>query len=121
MIAFNDKSYGEIVLHPPPLSYLSILMLPFLFSRSAMVHIAKFFSYLMFWIENIFFIIAFFFFELVMGPFVCFIITINILKNSMGVLKTIANLIVWGIVCMPMMMILVVKDCSYLIKILCYH
>ena len=30
MIAFSDKSYGEIVLHAPPLSYLTLIMIPFM-------------------------------------------------------------------------------------------
>ena len=35
MIAFSDPSYGEIVLHAPPLSYISIVMFPFLVFRGA--------------------------------------------------------------------------------------
>jgi hypothetical protein len=39
MIAFDEKSYGEIVLHPPPLSYMSAIMIPFVISSWLMKYI----------------------------------------------------------------------------------
>lgn len=121
MIAFENKSYGEIVLHPPPLSYLSMLMLPFMVSSVAMRHISKFFSYMMFWLENIFFILGFLMIEFIISPLSYIKIWWNILWNSIGVLTIITNSIVFAIIGFPLTICLVLRDCSYLIRILTYH
>ena len=121
MIAFNDRDYGEIVLHPPPVSYLSAMMIPFLVSRKAMRFISKGFSYLMFWAENIFFIMAFMLFELAIMPIAYIKVWINIIRNSMGVLNTIVNCLVWLIIGLFMMIFLLFKDVFHLVKILSFH
>ena len=121
MIAFSDRSYGEIVLHPPPLSYLSALMMPFLVSRVAMLYISKGFSYVMFWLENIFFVLAFLGFEAAIFPIAYIKVWINIIRNSMGILNTILNCIVWLLIGIPMMLFLLFRDMRYLMKILSFH
>lgn len=121
MIAFSDKSYGEMVLQPPPLSYLTILMVFFTPLPRAMVYISKFFSYLMFWIENVFLILGFLGFEIFIFPFAYIKIWFNIVKNSMGVLRRIINCFVWAIIGMPMMLFIVFRDMAYILKILGSH
>jgi hypothetical protein len=121
MVAFSDEAYGEIVLHPPPLSYLTILMLPFLICTRAMVYISKFFSYLMFWIENLFFIIAYLLLEVILLPLAYIKIWFNIIKNSMGVLRTILNCFIFAIIGVVMMVFIFFSDMFNLIRILCYH
>jgi hypothetical protein len=121
MIAFEERSYGEIILHPPPLSYLSTLMIPFLVSSFVMQYISKGFSYLMYWLENLFFISGFLFLELLIAPVAYVKVWINIVRNSMGVLKTILNCIVWGLIGLIMTGFLMFRDVAYIIRILCYH
>ena len=121
MKAFDDRSYGEIVLHPPPLSYLSAMMIPFLVSSVAMKYISKSFSYLMYWLENLFFIAGFSAYEILIAPIAYFKVWFNIIKNSMGVLNLIINCIVWLLIGIPTIVFLVLRDIFYLIKILCYH
>ena len=121
MIAFSDSSYGEIVLHPPPLSYISILMLPFLVCQKLMVYISRAFSYVMFWLENFVFIVAFLGYEAIISPLAYFKVWYNIIKNSVGVLKKIGNCIVWALIGVIMMVFIVISDCCNLIKILYSH
>jgi hypothetical protein len=121
MIAFEDKSYGEMVLHPPPLSYLSAALIPFTFSSFLMLYITKAFSYLMHWIENLFFIFGFLFLELALAPLAYIKVWLNIILNSLGFLKTVVNCIVWAIVGIPMMIFLLLRDIGYLMIILCHH
>jgi len=121
MIAFNDRAYGEIILHPPPLSYLSSMMIPFLVNKESLKHVSKGFSYFMFWFENIYFIIAFFFFEICIMPIAYIKVWINIIRNSMGVLNTFLNCLIWAALGFFIMFYLLFKDISYLIKILSYH
>jgi hypothetical protein len=121
LTAFNERAYGEMILHPPPLSYLSALMIPFLVSRVVMVYVSQAFSYMMYWMENLFFIFAFLAFEVIMAPIAYVKVWINIIKNSMGVLKTIFNCIVMLLIGFIMILILLFRDVCYLIRILCYH
>jgi hypothetical protein len=121
MIAFEDRSYGEIILHPPPLSYLSTLMVPFLISPYIMKSVSKGFSYLMYWLENLLFVAVFAFSEFFIAPIAYLKVWFNILKNSMGVLKTIGNCVIWLLIGLIITVFLFLRDIYYLIKILCYH
>lgn len=121
MTAFEERSYGEIILHPPPLSYLSTMMIPFLVSSFLMRYISAAFSYMMYWLENIFFIFTFLFSELLLAPIAYIKVWINIIRNSMGVFKTILNCIVIALIGFIMIFFLLLRDVAYLIKILCYH
>ena len=38
LIAFNEEGYGEFLVHPPPISYLMAIFLPFSCSRKAMIN-----------------------------------------------------------------------------------
>jgi len=121
MTAFAEESYGEIVLHPPPLSYLSILMAPFLVSRKAVRYVGRAFSYLMFWIENILFIGAFMAFELAISPVAYVKVWINLVRNSMGVLNTIVNCIIWLLIGIFFVLYILLKDVAFLMRILSHH
>jgi len=121
MIAFEDKFYGELVLHPPPVSYLSSVMLLGIFSTTAMTYITMGFSYLMHWIENFFFIGGFIMFEAALAPLAYIKIWINIIANSMSLLKTIVNCIAWAVMGLPMMAFMILRDSAFLIRILSNH
>jgi hypothetical protein len=75
----------------------------------------------MFWFENLFFIVAFMFFEILIMPIAYIKIWINGARNSMGILKTILNCFIWLLIGLFMMFFLVFRDVGYLIKILAYH
>jgi hypothetical protein len=75
----------------------------------------------MFWFENLFFIVAFMFFEILIMPIAYIKIWINVARNSMGILKTILNCFIWLLIGLFMMFFLVFRDVGYLIKILAYH
>ena len=119
--AFEDKSYGEIILHPPPISYFSTLMLPFLISKRAMVYISRFFSYMMHWIENIVFILGFFWFEFFIAPLAYVKIWVNLCFGTRGKIYLLINCIQWFFFGIPVMFYLHLRDIYYLIRILCKH
>jgi len=121
MIAFEEKAYGEIVLHPPPLSYISMIMMPFIMSSFLMTYVTKFFSYMMHWLENVFFIFGFLFLEMALLPLAFVKVLMNLLTNSLSVLKALVNCLVWMIIGIPVILYLVLRDSRYLIKILSYH
>lgn len=72
MTAFKDRAYGEMVIHPPPLSLLVAVLLPFSFSRDTLKKMSMLLSYGIFWIENIFYIILFILFEILLIPIAYF-------------------------------------------------
>ena len=121
MIAFDDKHYGEMVLHPPPISYLATIMIPFSFSSFLMKYVTKTFSYLMYWVENTFFLCGFLTIEMVLMPFAYLKIWSNIIASTLGFLKTIVNCLSWAILGVPMMLYLILRDCCYLLNILGHH
>jgi hypothetical protein len=69
--AFEDESYGELIIHSPPLNYLNLLSTPFIFSRKSMKLFSKSLSYFIFWVDNIFiWMNLFLLIEIIISPFV---------------------------------------------------
>ena len=57
-IALMDPNgYYEIVIHPPPINFFSLFLLPFLIKGSIMKIGSRFFAKFMFWFENCLFIL----------------------------------------------------------------
>jgi len=121
MIAFEDRTYGEIVLHPPPLSYLSTILLPFMVNKTAIASVSAVFSKMMFWLENVFFIFCFFGFEFFLAIFAYIKVWLNLVKNSVGVLNLVINCLIWAVFGLLLIFYLIFKDCYYLCKILLMH
>lgn len=121
MIAFQEEAYGEIVLHPPPVSYISAMMIPFVVSSWLMRYITRGFSYTMHWVENAVFIGAFFGFELALAPLAYTKVWLNLIANSLGLLKTIMNCLAWAALGLPIILFLAIRDSVYLVHILSHH
>jgi hypothetical protein len=121
LIAFNDRDYGEIVLHAPPLSYIWSILLPFMWSRTVVAALTKVISYLMFWIENIVFIAFFILLEFALMPIAYFKIWFNIITNSSSILIMFTNSVFYAFAGFGIMFWVLLKDIAYLIKILAYH
>lgn len=121
MIAFNERAYGEMTLHPPPLSYFSALLVPFAMCSNVIPSISKGFSYFMFWLENILFLLAFFIFELMMFPIAYIKVWYNILKNSTGISKMLGYSIVWILIGIILMFFIILNDCGNVFNILMQH
>jgi hypothetical protein len=120
MIAFNEKSYGELVIHPPPISFALLPLLPFIFSRQLMAKATACFSLIVYWVENIFIIMAFLGFELAVMPFAYLKTWINLFRNSPHIGIFFLNMLLFGI-CGPfIMMWYILKDCKYFITLLSY-
>ena len=117
-MAFNEESYGEIVLHPPPLSYLCLGLLPFLGNKEKMKRVTKNFSLMMFWIENSFLLLLFAFYELILIPFAYLKTLINILTASkIGFFRKTLLLLVWFIIGIFLNLYLLIRDCRNMYNI----
>jgi hypothetical protein len=70
MIAFKDEwGYTELIVHAPPTNVFLILLVPFIFNKEKMRYWAEKYSKVVFWVENIYFIIEFFLKELILVPY----------------------------------------------------
>jgi hypothetical protein len=119
LLAFENEAYGEIVLHPPPLSYGCLILLPYLWNEKKMLKNSKKFSIAMFWIENVTGIFAFIIYELILVPFSYWKTALNLLQGSgSGTIRTLWECLIWFIIGIPFNIYLVYKDCSTLHKIL---
>ena len=86
IVAFNNPDYSELVLHAPPLSYLSlffyIIFLPLKMASLQTEFLNMFYSLFMFWLENIVLLILVFILEIVFVPFAYIKGCLTVLKNS---------------------------------------
>lgn len=82
MIAFDEKDYGELVVHSPPLNVFCILMVPFTVFPIWMEWISRSFSYLIYWVENIIFLVFFFSLEVCLIPFVYLRLALTFLNSG---------------------------------------
>ena len=97
MVAFDEPNYGEMVLHPPPLSSIAIFMVLFVFFDKKIGKIAVKISLIIFWLENIAFLICFSILSIAFIPLVLIKILYNILRSGHGLFSTILYSIVWVI------------------------
>ena len=121
MKAFSDRTYGEMVLHPPPLSYATLVLMPYLVNRKALTKISTTFSYVLYWAENSIFVIAFFMFEFAVCPFAYFKVWINIIRNSKDIFNLICYCVLWLLFGLPTTIFLVMRDVFNLIMLLTYY
>lgn len=128
MIAQDElnNGIGEIVVHPPPINLLCTLIFPFLLLKGNlykenMPKICEFFSKANFWMENIFFILAFIIFELLMSPFVYLKTFYTITYSTEGMFTTVANLFYWTALGVVYLVIILLKDTYVLMEILYLH
>jgi len=99
VLAFENEAYGEFVFHPPPLNYLCLFILPFIFNQEQLMKVTKIFSFLMFWLENAVCVGILLIYELCLLPFAYLKTCYNILfLESQSVLIRLAFLIGWFIV-----------------------
>jgi hypothetical protein len=114
----DHYGYYEMVIHPPPLNFLTIALLPFLINRDFIKKASLIFSKTMFWLENILFIPAFLLGEILWCPFIWFKVLFNI--TAMAEFVTFFPLFFMWIVIGPFYLAFsVCKDMFYFLKILC--
>lgn len=95
MRAFDEGEIGEMILHPPPMSVFSAMLLPFSIHPKLFKRASKVFSYLMYWCENIVLMNAFLLYELLILFITYFKVYLNILRASEGLFTKIFYVGVW--------------------------
>ncbi|CDW78613.1 UNKNOWN [Stylonychia lemnae] len=121
LIAFENDSFGEIVLHSPPTNYFVLFILPFMVNRNLMKRVSKIFSYGIFWIENVIFLFIFLLYEIFLIPVVYVKTFINIITCSVGLFTIMFHCAAWFFSGFFFSFFLVFRDIYYLAKILSMH
>jgi len=75
----DENYYKELVIHPPPLNFFSMFLIPFSLSRDSMKRVGIIFSKLIYWFENLLFIFIFLAREFILAPVIYLKILGNIL------------------------------------------
>lgn len=121
LIAFKDDDYSELVLHPPPVSLLTALLVPFSLIKPIALKANQFFSYLIFWLENIIMVFLFFLYEFLLLPFVYGKIFWNLMFSSQGLFTVIFYCLIWIFAGFFFTFGLLLRDIFYVLKILAMH
>lgn len=117
IVPFQDRIYGELLLHPPPLTYSAIVfILPTFCSNRGMENMSFLFSQFMYWLENVIFGLLFFVFELVLCVPTYFKVYHNIMLNARGG-KLVLYLVVWTACGFFLLIFIVLEDTKHLFKI----
>ena len=114
----DTHGYSELVVHPPPINFFTLFILPAMFRPTMMKKASECFSKFIFWMENVFYIIAFVVYEICLCPIIYFkvLITIGFMAS---ILRLIPLVLFWIFAGPFVLMYHVGKDVFYFLKILC--
>jgi hypothetical protein len=77
-------------------------------------------SVMMFWIENIPYLLGFLLYEIVLMPLIFFKVLFNIIRLSSW-LKTLPTIIVWVLIGLFILIFNIIKDVFYFLGLLCNY
>ena len=124
MSAFDEGPIGELILHPPPISTLSCIILPVLLFRNHKIGrtIAKIYSYTMHWMENITVLILLnLFYEIMLVPICWMKVFLNLFWANFGLFTWIFFIGVWFLFGLLVLCFFIIRDTAYMFYILYMH
>lgn len=120
LIAFRSE-YQELVIQPAPLSYFSLPLVLFIPWKRLMVKASLYFSYFMFWMENIILVTAFIIFELALSPVMYLKVFYNIWFVPYSLFIRCVFYILWTL-CGPILVVFfLLHDTNIMINIMKMH
>ena len=122
LIAFGNESYCELALHTAPINVLAIpvQLLAFMLPSRFMAIVCKYFSYLMYWLENFLFLALFFIGEcfLLMPVYVKNIVIITWASSQVGIFTPFINGALWIVLGIPISCYILLRDVYNLFNIM---
>ena len=113
----DKRGLEELVIHPAPMTIFTLILLPFSSVPKTFHDKAELFSKLMFWIENIFIILVFFIYSVLLIPLIFFKMLYNLFR-SMKIYLFVPFAFVWIIFGFLFLPLYIVRDIYFLVKIL---
>ena len=123
-IAMQDEwGYEELVVHPPPINYLTGLLLLSVFNDNLMLRSSSFFSKAIFWLENLCWFISYMLvYETCLIPLIYIKLIYNILRVESNKLYALFLCCVWLVIGPVYLTAGLVKDMYHYFKVLYdYH
>jgi hypothetical protein len=114
----DEWGYSELVMHPPPLNFFTIFLIPCVIRKGLMKRMAELFGKLMFWLENLLYFIIMFIYEMILVPFIFFRVCFHIIRLS-TISSMVFLLLVWVFTGIFFLLFNVYKDMFYYLKIMC--
>ena len=93
--AYKEVGYGELIMHPPPISGFWIFLIPFLWYKKLLIKMSKLLSYSIFWCENIALFSLFVTYEITIMPITYSKVFLNIVRWSEIFLTKIIYIGIW--------------------------
>ena len=120
-IPLQEKwGYQELVVHPAPLNAFTVFLIPFTIRKQMMRSMANLFSKIVFWLENMVYIVLYAVYELVLVPFIFLKVVGNVFRVA-GFFSLLPLLIIWCLYGPFVLIIGVFKDFYFFIKTLCNY
>lgn len=123
-IAMQDEwGYEELVVHPPPINYLTGLLYLSVFKDNMMLRSSKSFSKVIFWLENLcFYIVWMLVYEALLIPLIYIKLVYSIMRVESNKLNAFFLVFVWLIIGPVYLVLGLIKDMYYYFKVLYdYH
>ena len=119
----DEWGYEELVVHPPPVNFLTSLLLLSVFKDNVMLRSSLIFSKVIFWLENLgIFIVQMLVYEALLMPIIYLKLIYNILRVESNKLYAIILCLVWLIIGPFYLIMALVKDMYFYFKVLFdYH
>ena len=67
-------------MHPPPINLLTLVLVPCVFSQGLMLRVSAVLNKVIFWLENFYYILELFLYELALVPYIYLRLILNIAK-----------------------------------------
>lgn len=106
------------MVHPPPINYISATLLLAVFEKGFMLRMSQTINKIIFWLENIYYILVMLFREMVLGPFVFARTVFNILKAA-SIINAARLILIWIFTGPPFLVYCCLNDMYFFLKILC--
>lgn len=118
-LAFRDEwGYQELVMHPAPLNFFTLILVPAALNKVTMKNFGEAFGKFVFWFENIFYIFGFLLYELFLIPILFFKIIYHIIMQT-RFFNMVYLLLIWFPFGILFLFVGLIQDLFYFIKILC--
>lgn len=116
--AFRERGYGELVLHPPPLTYFALLyLIPVVFCSVPVEKMSMYLSMTMYHAENVLFVLFFLIGEILLIVPVYIKVFWNIQVATSGC-TCFLYILAWTVLGLPLCLLMCLKDTANLVKIL---
>lgn len=115
----TKNGYQELLLYPPPLNFIIIPLLIFTPSPETMKKTSEVMSHIYFWLENVFLILGFLIYFLLLTPFIYFRLLFSIISKIPGIKQKIFYSLCWLIFGILYLIYNCLIDICIFINILC--